>query len=307
MFGGFLAEAGAEVTLVGRPWHLDAIRKKGLFISGIWGEHRIKNLEICTERSKLASSAFELVLISVKSYDTEKILQQYSPAISGNTMVISLQNGLFNAEKIAGFVNKNRIISARVIFGAEVTEPGRVRVTVYAEDVMLGAYFGGIEYSVIENLAKMFTDAGIPTKPTKDINSYIWAKVLYNCCLNGLSAILGVTYGKLGENPLTRDIMKSVCKEIFEVAAVKNIRLQWNTPDEYLEVLFTKLIPSTFEHHSSMLQDVRRHRRTEIDALNGAIVKLAEEDGIEAWVNKTITALVKFKESVRHGGHGNHG
>jgi 2-dehydropantoate 2-reductase len=161
---------------------------------------------------------------------------------------------------------------------------------------MLGSPGGEVDLERISVVACAFSEAGIPTEPTVEITKYIWGKVLYNCCLNALSALLGCTYDELSERAETREIMRVVIEEIFAVASKKGIELMWSSPQEYEGLLLGRLIPDTYSHHSSMLQDVRRGKRTEIDSLNGAIARMAGEVGLAAPVNWTLTRLVKSKE-----------
>jgi 2-dehydropantoate 2-reductase len=158
-----------------------------------------------------------------------------------------------------------------------------------------------VDFTRLEAIASAFTQAGIPTEATHEIEQFIWGKVLYNCCLNPLSALLEVTYGELSEHPETRQIMTFVIEEIFAVAGAKGVVLAWGSPLEYQEILLGRLVPDTYAHHASMLQDVMRGNRTEIDALNGAIARLSEETGIPAPVNLMLTQLIKAKERIGRG------
>jgi 2-dehydropantoate 2-reductase len=298
VFGGFLAKKGHNVFLIGRKKHMQAIKNFGLHISGIWGKHKIKNLNTFTSKSLINKNInFDFILITVKSYDTETAVKEIFSFLSKDTYVISLQNGLGNVEKIASIVGKERTIGGRVIFGVEMKDFGKFEITVYAEEVMIGKILKRDDKK-IDEIAKIFTESGIPTKKTKKIEDFIWGKVLYNCALNGLGAILNVRYGELLENSYTKEIMKNIIYEIFEVIKRKNIKLKWKDADEYINILFKKLIPKTSNHYPSMLQDIRNNKRTEIDSLNGAIVNLANELKIKVPTNYLITNLIKFKENV---------
>ncbi len=289
------------MSLVGRAPHIAAIRDRGLQIQGIWGEHLIDNLGTCTTSAEVPRQNLDLVLITTKSYDTEHAAREILPLLSEKTLVISVQNGLGNVEAISRVVGGHRAAGARVIFGVEAVAPGRVEITVYADKVMLGSPADGVDYKRIEETAGAFTRAGIPTEATREIDKFIWGKVLYNCCLNALSALLEVAYGELGKHVETREIMASVIGEIFAVARRKGIGLAWTSPPEYQKLLLQRLIPDTYSHHASMLQDMSRGKRTEIDSMNGAITRLGEELGVPTPVNRMLTQLVKAKEQVRKG------
>jgi 2-dehydropantoate 2-reductase len=296
--GGFLCQGGHCVSLVGRDPHMAAIRERGLRIEGIWGEHLIHGLRPFTSVRQVPREHFDVVLITTKSYDTGEAARQILPLLSKDSLVISLQNGLGNVETISQIVGDHRAVGGRLIFGIKIPEAGRVEITVYADKVMLGSPSQKVDMARLVAVAAAFTKAGIPTEATLEIGQFIWGKVFYNCCLNPLSALLEVTYGELSEHSETRQIMTSVIEEIFAVAAAKGVILAWRSPLEYREILFGRLIPDTYAHHASMLQDLMRGNKTEIDALNGAIARLGEETGTPAPVNSMLTQLIRVKESI---------
>lgn len=301
VFGGFLAKAGHDVFLVGRKPHIQAINEKGLLIDGIWGTYTVKNLKGYTcieELAEKCKGTFDIALLTVKSYDTETMLKELKKYSPDPPPVVSLQNGLGNIEKIQAYLGKEKTIGGRVIFGVEFIKPGHVRITVSADRTVIGGLKRGIERSFAEKVASVFTNAGIPADVTDEISRFLWGKVLYNCALNGLATLMNVNYGKLLSCNGTKQIMGNVIEEIFNVARAKNVSLDWKSPEEYKKLLFEELIPKTFEHHPSMLQDIRRGKKTEIDALNGAVVKMGEETGTELPFNWTITQLIKSKEMV---------
>ncbi len=150
---------------------------------------------------------------------------------------------------------------------------------------------------VLENLCTSISNGGIPCEITDSITKDMWAKMLYNCALNPLGAIFNVPYGKLGESGHTRLIMKKIIEEIFNVLEKTPYQTNWNTPDEYLDIFLNTLIPATAKHEASTLQDIKAKKRTEIDALNGAVVKLGKQYGIDASTNEMIYEMIKFKEA----------
>jgi 2-dehydropantoate 2-reductase len=302
VIGGFLAQSGAKVSLFARKAHVEAIRNEGLKISGIWGEHQVRNIAAYADINEVSSQHFDVIFMGVRAYDLEESLPMITPLVGENTIVISLQNGLGNIEKIAKAVGAGKTLGGRVIFGAKKVEPGHVAVTVYAEEVMLGPVAQASEaerqklFNLATELAEILSKAGVPTKPTWEIEKYIWAKVLYNSALNPLSAILSATYGELAENPHTREIMIDVINEIFTVAKVRKVSLFWEKPEGYLEKFFGQEVPATVAHRSSMLQAIESGRPVEIDALNGAIITFARESGVPVPVNELLVKLVKAKQ-----------
>ena len=297
VLGGFLAKAGHDVTLVGRAWHLDVIRRDGLAMTGIWGEHSVRNLTTATSLEAVDRLAeFAWIFVCVKAHQTAEVAETLAPVLGPSTLVCAFQNGLGNFEALTRHLPLSRIALGRVIFGVEI-EPGRVQVTVCADDVVLGAPDPQFPRAALAPLATTLTASGIRTRTTPDILKVLWAKALYNCALNGLSTLLEAPYGKLSEQGTTRRLMEAIIDEAYRVAAAHHIPLEPSTSQAYQTLLFTQLIPSTAAHRSSMLQDVRRGKRTEIDALNGAIVRMAQPVGVPVPVNALITRLVHTKES----------
>jgi len=143
------------------------------------------------------------------------------------------------------------------------------------------------------------SQAGIPARFVDDIDAPIWGKVLYNAALNPLGALLEVPYGVLGEHAYTRALMEEILVEAYAVALACGICLPWGGPEAYIAHFWHDLLPPTADHRSSMLQDLENNRRTEIDALNGAIVRFGAERHVPVPVNTVIANLIRAAEAVR--------
>jgi 2-dehydropantoate 2-reductase len=150
----------------------------------------------------------------------------------------------------------------------------------------------------IEGIAAALNSAGIPTASTENISAILWDKILYNAALNPLGAILECTYGQLAEHSESKMLMDAVIDEIFLVCHAHGIQLNWTSADAYREHFYGKLVPPTAKHFPSMYHDVKAGKRLEIDALNGAIVRLAGEKGLPVPLNDAITRLIKAKEAL---------
>ena len=294
--GGFMAKAGHEVTLVGREKHIAAIRGGGLRITGIWGEHLVTSLRTQTGVEGLQSGDFDLIIIAVKSYDTAAAANSLRGLVDDDTLVLSYQNGLGNAEAIAEAVGWERTAGARVIYGVVLPDPGWAEITVIAEPTAVGVYHSSAPAGRVREIAAAMNAAGLPTVFTDKIATLLWGKVAYNCALNPLSALLDVPYGILAETEHTLEIMREVICELYAVAGAMQIHLVPGTAEDYLDVLLGKLIPPTAAHYASMREDFRRKRRTEIDALNGAICRYGEQHGIPCPTNTLLTRLVRARE-----------
>ena len=146
-------------------------------------------------------------------------------------------------------------------------------------------------------IADSISKSGIPCEISHDLMGYLWGKMLFNCALNPLGAILKVNYGTLIENPFTISIMNNVIDEIFEVIKAEDYKIPWNTSKEYKDLFYSKLAPDGHNHYSSMFQDIENKNKTEIDALNGKVVKLAKKHNIDVPVNKMLYNMIKAIEN----------
>ena len=196
-FGGMLAAAGNDVTLIGRERYMKPIRDHGLRISGIWGSHVVKNLNAKSELN--VTDKTDVVLLTTKSFDTESAIRALQPHIHAESVVISLQNGIGNEETIAKYVGADRTMGRMVITGFVISNPGEVNVTVTADTTKIGALNNKITPR-LRALVTEFQDAGIPSDAVDNIKAHIWAKALYSAALNPLSGIFRVEYGRLA-NP----------------------------------------------------------------------------------------------------------
>lgn len=300
VFATFLRRAGDDVTVLGRRAQLDAIAAGGLFVDGIWGDQHATGVHVAYDPGALAGD-FDAILVTVKSYDTATVAAAAAGALRPDGVVLSLQNGLGNAEALGSIFGPERVLAARVIFGAEVTVPGRARVTVYADPVLVGAWppADARRIELARAWAQRIDAAGIPAAFTDDVLAALWGKVLYNAALNPLGALLGVHYGALGEHDDSRAIMDRAIDEAFAVAVAEGVVLPWPSAELYRTVFYERLLPATFHHRSSMLQDLERGRRTEIDAIAGEVWRRGARHGMSTPVNELLTRLVHACETMR--------
>ena len=279
-----------KVHAISRKKNADAVTAGGFSLSGIWGSgtYRFGISESIPEDAR-----YDYIIITSKSQDTESLCSEHAATLRG-TETISLQNGIGNEEIINRYTD--RVIGGMIITGFEWQADNRVHVSVEAGPAKLGRFPTGLD-DPVEQFVALLSRAGIRVESTADIRSDLWAKTLYNCALNPLGAIMGVPYGELA-SPAAWRIITQIVGEGFAVANAEGIRLPWVTADEYLAYLYEVQLPATALHHSSMLQDIKRGRCTEIDFLNGAIVARGADHGIPTPVNACITDLVKFRESL---------
>ncbi len=296
VFAALLKKAGHTVFGLTKDKYLPAFGDRKVRVTGIWGEHEAVLDGVHSSIEPLKREKLDLIILNVKSFDTEATIKQVQPLVGKDTLVLVAQNGYGNYEAVAGAIGREHTLLSRIIFGVKLHEPGKSEVTVFADDVRIGQPHGAVPVERIQNIAEAFKSAGIPAQYAENVYAILWDKILYNAALNPLGAILECTYGDLAEKAETRSIMNAVMDEIFQVARAQGIKFNWPSPEEYRNHFYTKLVPPTVKHLPSMYYDVKAGKRLEIDALNGAIVKLAQEKGISVPVNETITNLIKAKE-----------
>ncbi|MCG8429708.1 MAG: 2-dehydropantoate 2-reductase [Candidatus Omnitrophica bacterium] len=232
----------------------------------------------------------DLVLVCVKAYDTKKAIRQILSACGEKTLILSLQNGLGNIEVIAELAGSDKVIGGVTSIGATLLETGHVRYAGKGETV-IGRLDGKIPVQM-RAVRQLFQSANLPMRITRDIRSLIWSKLIINAGINALSAVTRLPNGKLLEYEGTRAIMRDTVTEAVRVAKRKRIKLSYDDPLAKVEAV----CEATAANHSSMLQDISRGRHTEIDYLNGVIVRQARELGIAAPVNSVLVNLVRTIE-----------
>ncbi len=302
--GGMLHDAGHDVTLLGRRAHLEAIARGGLKISGLFGERTVTGMTLAVEPESLGKR-FGLILCAVKSYDTESMAAALSDRLTDDGVVVSMQNGLGNIEMLIERFGRRRVLGARVIFGAEMPSPGSARVTAFAEPPVAIGPAPALHREDTPALAAraraiaaMLDAAGVPTVAVDDIMPVLWAKILYNVALNPLGALLQQPYGALAADPDLRAIMDRAIEEAFAVARALGVALPFSSAEEYRKVFYEQLIPPTVSHRPTMLHDLHVRGRTDIGALNGKIVELADRLGLDAETNRMLTRLVRAAKRV---------
>jgi 2-dehydropantoate 2-reductase len=296
-----LLHAGHEVDILARPETVAALETDGLVRTGIFGDIHVKPgvFRCYCSLQEACSGPYDFILICIKSFDSHSAVQNLGgqrACMDSSAKLVLFQNGWGNAEIFAGRFDKGRVYSARVITGFHRHRPNEVEITVHADSIHIGSLFGA-DASAVESLCRAISKGGIPCEMTDVIEKDLWAKMLYNCALNPLGAILGVPYGALAEHAATRQLMEGIVEEVFEVMAASGYGTHWPQARDFLAVFYERLVPDTAEHESSMLQDLTAGKRTEIDALNGAVIRLADEHGLKVPYNSAVYRLIKFLES----------
>lgn len=296
-----LLKSEAWVDIISRKNTVLALRKNGLARTGIFGNYHAGPDAFggFSSLDEVPGEAYDYVLVCTKSFDSfhsARDLSGHKILFGGGTKIVLFQNGWSNADIFTSFFDKEIVYSARVITGFHRYKPNDVTITVHADSIHIGSLFGA-DLSSLEELSRLINNGGIPCETTADIGKDLWAKMLYNCALNPLGAILDVPYGKLAEQRYTRSIMDGIIGEVFEVMTKAGFRTHWETAEDFLDIFYGKLVPDTAGHKSSTLQDIAAKKPTEIDALNGAVIKLAEKFAVPVPYNSSVYNIIKFIEA----------
>ena len=286
-FGGMLARAGAEVTLIARGPHQEALARDGLFIDSIHFQERVR---VRASAEAAAVRGAELVLFCVKTLDTESAARSIAPHLSPGAAVLSLQNGVDNAEKISSVTGKEAL-PAVVYVAASLPQPGRMRHAGRGDLVL-----GDTPREPAATIAATFERAGVPCRLSDNIQGELWQKLVLNCASNAVTALCRAGYAQAVRNPYTRQMMIQSVEETVNVARAAGVRMPVDTGELTAKLL--NLFESYGEAVSSTAQDLARGKRTEIDALNGYVARRGAELGVPAPVNQTLHALVKLVEDT---------
>jgi 2-dehydropantoate 2-reductase len=279
-YGGLLLRAGHDVTFIGRQPHVDAINAHGLLLDIKTFKGHLP-AKAATDTATLAAP--DLVLVCVKSADTEQAGRSLAGRLGPETSVLSLQNGVDNATRLAA-VTGHAVIPVVVYVGSEMAGPGHVRHH-GGGDLGIGAS------AASERLAQTLQAAGIGVTIADDIEVTLWSKLVINCAFNALSAVADISYGPLLEVAGARDVVTAAVQEAIAVARACGVSL----PEDLLGHILK--IPANMPNQkSSTAQDLARGKPTEIDFLNGYVVRKGAELGIATPTNQALQVMVKLTE-----------
>ncbi len=279
MFAARLAQAGISVRMLGN-WKagLEALQH-GVCLE-IAGRNRRYPVAAGAELAPCAGA--ELALVLVKSWQSRRAAQQLAEVLAPGGLALTLQNGLYGRETLAGNLGWERAAAGITTMGATLIAPGCVRPTAGGE-IVLGAH------SRLKPLLELFTQAGLPARVEPDLKSLLWGKLLVNAAINPLTALLRVPNGALLEMPQARKLLVSLAREGEAVARAAGVRLPYE--DTLSEV--ERVIRNTAGNQSSMLQDVLRGTPTEIEAITGVLLREAERRGVPVPVNQAVYRMLK--------------
>jgi 2-dehydropantoate 2-reductase len=283
-FGARLAAAGHDVAFMARGAHLEAMQKQGLKVKSIRGDLHIRSLFTSAPEEV---GPVDIVLFCVKSYDTEEAGKKLSPLMNEKTLILSLQNGVDNPDKIAKLWDKRRTLAGVVYIGARVSAPGVVEHSAEGRIV-----FGRLDGEVSEQtklIEQTFSTAQIPCAISTEIRKVLWGKLVWNTPFCAIACLTRATVKEILESGSLRELAVSCMEEVREAAKSQGFNL---SPDLIAQTL--KVSESLGDFKPSMLQDLEAGKPLEYEAFNGVVVELLRRAGKSAPINEIFYGSLKF-------------
>jgi 2-dehydropantoate 2-reductase len=280
-YGAMLARAGHEVVLIGRPSHVEAVRANGLRLETKAFDEQVP-LDASTDASAVQGA--DLVLFCVKSTDTESAAAQVRPHLAPGALVLTLQNGVDNDERVRAALPSRDVAAAVVYVATEMAGPGHVKHHGRGELVIAPSRRS-------DEVARALIAAGVPTQISDNVRGALWAKLVLNCAYNALSAVSQLPYGVLVQGAGVNDVIRDVVAECLAVAKAEGIVIPGDVDAAVRAIAQT--MPSQY---SSTAQDLARGKRSEIDHLNGLVMRRGEALGVPTPANRVLFVMVKLLE-----------
>ncbi|QRF57350.1 ketopantoate reductase family protein [Variovorax paradoxus] len=285
-YGAMLARAGHELVLIGRPAHVEAVRARGLRLEAqSFDEH----VPMAASTEPDAVRGADLVLFCVKSTDTEAAAAQIAPHLAPGALVLTLQNGVDNDERARSVLRSHEVAAAVVYVATGMAGPGHVKHNGRGELVIAPSARG-------EEVAQALRAAGVPTEISDNVRGALWAKLVLNCAYNALSAITQLPYGVLVQNEGVPGVLRDVVAECLAVARAEGVTIPGDIDAAVAGIART--MPAQF---SSTAQDLARGKRSEIDHLNGFVLRRGEALGVPVPANRLLWTLVRLLEDKASG------
>lgn len=281
-YGAMLARAGHEVVLIGRPSHVEAVRANGLRLETKAFDEQVR-LEASTEAGAVQGA--DLVLFCVKSTDTESAAAQIGPHLAPGALVLTLQNGVDNDARVRAALPSHDVAAAVVYVATEMAGPGHVKHHGRGELVIAPSRRS-------EEVAQALIAAGVPTQISDNVRGALWAKLVLNCAYNALSAVSQLPYGELVQGTGVTDVIRDVVAECLAVAKAEGVVIPGD-----VDAAVRGIAQSMPSQYSSTAQDLARGKRSEIDHLNGLVVRRGEALGVPTPANRVLFVMVKLLES----------
>lgn len=284
-FGGRLVQAGADVTFLARGAHLAALRRDGLRVRSVRGDFEVP-VRATDEPSSVDPA--DVVLVAVKSYDNDAVLEMLPPLLGEDGAVASLQNGVDNEERFAAVVGEDRVVGGAAYIFATITEPGVIDHTGGPARLVLGEWRGGTSNRV-GGLVDTLRAADVDAEESPDIRSVLWSKFAFICAQAGVTASVRLPIGEIRSRPAGRELFRNLAAEVCAVAAAEGVALPDDLPDKALGMA-DAIDPDSY---SSLHHDLVQGRRMELDALLGEVVRRGSRHGVDVPTTRAVHGVLE--------------
>lgn len=301
--GTFLKEGNAQVSFLASEKTGEIIKENGIKRDGIFGEYIVpaNDILVYTNCNEIEEK-YDYILVTVKTTANAEVseeLNKNKKILKESGKIVIMQNGWGNDKEYLNYFSKKKIYSARIITGFERKTRNNSTITVHAAPLIIGSLYNE-DIKAVEPLANILNNMGMPSEASNDVGKALWAKLLYNCALNPLGAIMKMNYGKLIESIYTRNIMDNLIEETFNTMINSGFSTYYSSSNEYKEDFYNKLVPNTYNHRASTLQDMEKGIKTEIDSLTGIVIELAHKNNVNVPYSEFIYNTIKGIEDLRH-------
>lgn len=284
-FGGRLVQAGVDVTFVARGAHLDALKANGLHVRSVRGDFTVP---VRATEDLSSSSAADYVLVTVKSYDNDRVALTLGPLVGDDTAVVSLQNGVDNEERFSAILGEDRVVGGAAYIFATIAEPGVIDHTGGPASVVVGEWRGGTSQRVA-SLVEAFRAADVTADESATIRAVLWSKFAFICAQAGVTAAVRLPIGEIRSQPAGRELFRNLVAEVCAVAAAEGIELPSDLLDRTLGIA-DALEPGS---GSSLQHDLVHGRRMELDTLLGEVVRRGEKHGVDVPTSRAVYGVLQ--------------
>jgi len=292
-FGARLAEAGLDVTFIARGKHLEKIKNMGLVLNSIDGNYTVFPAKATDNISEIENP--DLIILAVKSWQVTEVAKKIEPVLTKKTMILPLQNGVDNIEKLATIIDENQILAGFCKIYSKVEDFGVIDHFAYTPELFFGE-LDNQKSERIKHLKKVFGKASFKTIIPNDIHAEIWKKFLFICTVSGLGGLTRVPIGAMVENVETRNLLQKTAEEIVAISRAKNINLPHNIVTTIMNFIDKQPYGST----ASTQRDIMEGRPSELENFNGYIVKQGKLLGVDTPVNSfTYSCLLPQELNAR--------
>ncbi len=285
-FGGVLAKSGADVIFLARGENYQALKNNGLKIKSVVGDFEVKPVQVVESIAEIENP--DLIIFSVKTYDTESVARGLTPVINPNTVILTFQNGVDNDIQIKKAIKDAQVYPGVAYIITAKTKPGIIEQTGGLRKLVFGDREKP-DNPKLKEIEKIMVDAGIDAKDSDDITRDIWEKFMFICPFAGMTALHRKTIGEILANPETEKQYEDCLKEAISVAKVEGVNISENAFEEVMTTSRNTAPASK----SSLLLDIENGRKNEIETLNGTLVRLAKEFNINVPINELIYKVIK--------------